>query len=295
MISRRNISSLSNRLAERGGHRIPETVLERDYCIAWFLVGLSRSLLKNQLAFKGGTALKRCFFGDYRFSEDLDFTLIEETPFENLLASLNHLFGDVQRLSGVALRYAREDRHSHANTYAFYIGYEGPLPGGGKEIKVDITIKELIVSRPIERPVLRGYEEYTDLPQGSLIRVYTLEEIATEKIMAVTDAARNEPRDLYDLWFLVRGGHVDLTELAEALTQKLAFKGRNTTRLGEALLSKEARLRREWGRRLSDQMVQLPPFDAVFRAVERSLRQAGLEGTLRKRGVGRRKRRNRKH
>lgn len=34
------------------------------------------------MAFKGGTAMKRCYFGDYRFAEDLDFTLIEEVPFE---------------------------------------------------------------------------------------------------------------------------------------------------------------------------------------------------------------------
>lgn len=276
MIPHRNISSLSNRLAAGGGHRIPEAVLERDYCIAWFLVGLSRSPLRNQLAFKGGTALKRCFFGDYRFSEDLDFTLIEKISFDTLLGHLNHLFGDVRQLSGVALRYVREDRHSHSNTYAFYIGYEGPLPGGTKEIKVDITIQELIVSPLIERPVLRGYEEYTDLPEGAVIRVYTLEEIATEKIMALTDVVRNEPRDLYDLWFLVVGGHVDLTELREALTQKLAFKGRDAARLGNGLLNKEARLRREWDRRLSDQMVHLPEFNAVFRAVKRSFRQAGL-------------------
>lgn len=278
MIPPRNISSLSNRLAAGGGHRIPETVLERDYCIAWFLVGLSRSLLRNQLAFKGGTALKRCFFGDYRFSEDLDFTLVDEVSFEIILAGLDRLFEDVRQLSGVSLRYAREDRHSHANTYAFYIGYEGPLPGGRKEIKVDITIRELIVSPLIERSVLRAYEEYTDLPEDALIRVYALEEIATEKIMAVTDAARNEPRDLYDLWFLVDGGHVELTDLGEALRQKLAFKGRAVRRLREVLVGKETRLRRDWERRLSDQMAQLPPFDAVFRAVQRSLRQAGLEG-----------------
>ncbi|MFQ5993062.1 MAG: nucleotidyl transferase AbiEii/AbiGii toxin family protein [Nitrospiraceae bacterium] len=278
MIPPRNISSLSNRLAAGGGHRIPETVLERDYCIAWFLVGLSRSLLRNQLAFKGGTALKRCFFGDYRFSEDLDFTLVDEVSFEIILAGLDRLFEDVRQLSGVSLRYAREDRHSHANTYAFYIGYEGPLPGGRKEIRVDITIRELIVSPLIERSVLRAYEEYTDLPEDALIRVYALEEIATEKIMAVTDPARNEPRDLYDLWFLVDGGHVELTDLGEALRQKLAFKGRAVRRLREVLVGKETRLRRDWERRLSDQMAQLPPFDAVFRAVQRSLRQAGLEG-----------------
>lgn len=222
--------------------------------------------------------MKRCFFGDYRFSEDLDFTLVDEVSFEIILAGLDRLFEDVRQLSGVSLRYAREDRHSHANTYAFYIGYEGPLPGGRKEIRVDITIRELIVSPLIERSVLRAYEEYTDLPEDALIRVYALEEIATEKIMAVTDPARNEPRDLYDLWFLVDGGHVELTDLGEALRQKLAFKGRAVRRLREVLVGKETRLRRDWERRLSDQMAQLPPFDAVFRAVQRSLRQAGLEG-----------------
>lgn len=43
----------------KGGRRIPKNVLERDYCIAWFLIGLSRSPLRNKLAFKGGTALWR--------------------------------------------------------------------------------------------------------------------------------------------------------------------------------------------------------------------------------------------
>jgi uncharacterized protein len=82
MIPQRNLSLLSNRLAQAGGRRIPEGVLERDYCLAWFLVGLSRAPLKERLAFKGGTALKRCYFGDYRFSEDLDFTLIAEASFD---------------------------------------------------------------------------------------------------------------------------------------------------------------------------------------------------------------------
>ena len=80
MIPQRNISLLSNRLAAGGGRRIGEDVLERDYCLAWFLAMLAESDLKPVLGFKGGTALKRCYFGDYRFSEDLGFTLLEEIP-----------------------------------------------------------------------------------------------------------------------------------------------------------------------------------------------------------------------
>lgn len=43
MIPQRNLSVLSNRLANARGRRLPEAVLERDDCLAWFLVALSRT------------------------------------------------------------------------------------------------------------------------------------------------------------------------------------------------------------------------------------------------------------
>ena len=75
MIPQRNISLISNTLVSAGGRRIPEAVIERDYVLAWFLTGLAGHPLREVLAFKGGTALRRRWFEDYRFSEDLDFTL----------------------------------------------------------------------------------------------------------------------------------------------------------------------------------------------------------------------------
>jgi hypothetical protein len=77
VIPQRNISLLSNRLAAGGRVRIREDVLERDYCLTWLLCAFAQSDLQPVLAFNGGTALKRCYFADYRFSEDLDFTLRE--------------------------------------------------------------------------------------------------------------------------------------------------------------------------------------------------------------------------
>ncbi|MBN1380303.1 MAG: nucleotidyl transferase AbiEii/AbiGii toxin family protein [Deltaproteobacteria bacterium] len=68
MIPQRNLSLLSNRLAGKGGRHLPEAVPERDYCLSWFLAGLSKSPLKDFLAFKGGTAIKKCYIPDYRFS-----------------------------------------------------------------------------------------------------------------------------------------------------------------------------------------------------------------------------------
>ncbi len=158
MIPHRNISLLSNRLAREGGRRIPEAVLERDYCLAWFLVGLSRAPLRERLAFKGGTAIKRCYFGDYRFSEDLDFTLTEEVPFEALHAELEPVFKEVRRASGLLFRFDREDRQRHLNSHTFYLGYDGPLPSRtAREVKVDVTIRECLVTPLVDRPVVRGY------------------------------------------------------------------------------------------------------------------------------------------
>lgn len=84
MIPQRDLSLLSNRLAKAGGRRVPDAVAERDYCMARFLAALSKERLGGVLAFKGGTALKRCSIGDSRFSEDLDFTLTEEAPLEDI-------------------------------------------------------------------------------------------------------------------------------------------------------------------------------------------------------------------
>jgi len=278
MIPQRDLSLLSNRLARgRGVRRIPEAVLERDYCLSWILVGLCRTLLGDRLAFKGGTALKKCYFADYRFSEDLDFTLMAETPWEDIERDLAAAFADVRERSGVQVRLDHLDRHAHQNSHTFYLSYEGPLPGAARKIvKTDITLRELVVLPTEERPLLRGYQEYRDLPEDARIRVYSLDEVAVEKMVALLDRARNEPRDLYDLWFLTANGHVTLPNLVDAIVRKLEFRGLTLLQVGAEFRAKETLLRRLWQTRLAPQLVELPEFDGVYRAVRRSLRQAGI-------------------
>jgi predicted nucleotidyltransferase component of viral defense system len=275
LIPQRDISLLANRLAKAGGRRIPESVLERDYCLAWFLMGLADSGLQPSLAFKGGTALKRCYFGDYRFSEDLDFTLLETIAFESIRQRLESVYDAVRESSGIEFGFDREDRHSHANSHTFYMRYVGPLPSGGS-VKVDITTRERLVFPLESRPVLRAYEEFSDLPDDRVIQAYSLAETATEKVLALADRARNEPRDLYDLWHLVVREGIDLARLAPAVTAKLAFREQQATGIREAILKKEGRLKALWSARLSNQMAVLPPFDQVFREFHRALRQADL-------------------
>jgi uncharacterized protein len=170
MIPQRNLSLLANRLAGDGRRRIPESVLERDYCLAWFLATLAESDLKAALGFKGGTALKRCYFGDYRFSEDLDFTLMAQAEPDELKARLEPVYAAVREASGIVFGFDREDRQKQDNSYTFYLRYEGPLPRGS-DVKVDITLREKLVYPLPERSVLRGYDEFEDLPESRLLRV----------------------------------------------------------------------------------------------------------------------------
>jgi uncharacterized protein len=275
MIPQRNLSLLANRLSKEGGRRIPENVLERDYCLAWFLAALAESELKAMLGFKGGTALKRCYFGDYRFSEDLNFTLTASMALDELKARLEPVYVAVLDASGIVFAFDREDRQQHENSYTFYLRYEGPLPRGS-DVKVDITLHEQLVYPLQNRPVLRGYDEYTDLPEQRLLSVYSLEEIAAEKTLALMDKARNEPRDLYDLWHLTSNEGIELGALADGIEQKLEFRHMPCNGLAEAIRAKEARLKTLWEKRLGYQMAALPEFDEVFRAVQRTLRQANL-------------------
>jgi predicted nucleotidyltransferase component of viral defense system len=254
--------------------------LERDYCLAWFLVGLSRVPLRERLAFKGGTALKRCYFGDYRFSEDLDFTLLGDVPFDVIRQELEPVFAEAARLSGVSIRFAHEDKQAHQNSHTFYLSYEGPLPATArpKEVKVDITIKEGIVFPLESRKVLRAYEEYQDLPDDAEILAYSLNEIAAEKVVALLDPARNEPRDLYDIWFLAGDGHTSLGDLVHAMERKWAFRKKKPDDVRGALEAKETRYKKLWEMRLAAQMADLPEFAEVFRLVRRVLREADIMG-----------------
>lgn len=46
--------------------------IEKDYVISWVLWGIAKNkFFNNNLVFKGGTCLKKMYFEDYRYSEDM--------------------------------------------------------------------------------------------------------------------------------------------------------------------------------------------------------------------------------
>jgi len=275
MIPQRNISLISNTLMTAGGRRIPEAVIERDYVLAWFLTGLAGHPLREVLAFKGGTALRRCWFENYRFSEDLDFTLTRPISLEKILAGLNEIFVAIEAACSLRIAFDREDRHGHQNSHTFYLRYQGPLPAPN-DVKVDVTINEVLCFPLQDRSIQRTYDSFDDLPEGPTVKVYAIEEIVVEKLLALSDRARNEPRDLYDLWYLFGSTNLRIAEMRAELDAKLALRQRVVAGMEQAIAAKEDRLRRLWANRLAHQMSELPPFDDAFREVLRAVRAANL-------------------
>lgn len=242
MIEQRAISRISNSTQEEGGRRVPEAVIERDYCLAWFLFGLAHSPLRELLVFKGVTALRRCHFKDYRFSEDLDFTLVEERPLDDVLDQLDDIFEWILDESGIEFGLGKQE-DPHENNYTFYLTYVGPLPGKAKEVKVDISFRETILQPIEELPIIQTYDKYSDFIDDATILVYSLNEVVIEKICALHSPARNEPRDLYDIYYLTEDEGVEIDFLIDDVDEKLKFKGSSLDERRGQFEKKESRLK----------------------------------------------------
>ena len=78
-------------------------IVEKDYVLGWLLAGIASLPLREHWIFKGGTSIKKCYFETYRFSEDLDFSLLADATYgqEALDGNLRTLAEHVAELSGL--------------------------------------------------------------------------------------------------------------------------------------------------------------------------------------------------
>ncbi len=67
-----------------GKYQIPLGTLEKDYALTNLLSVIANFPKLNKMVFKGGTALKKVYFENFRFSEDLDFVCLEDVS-ENFM------------------------------------------------------------------------------------------------------------------------------------------------------------------------------------------------------------------
>lgn len=266
MIDRQDVLEFSGEVG------LDPNVVEKDYVLGWMLAGISEHpRTRDTWLFKGGTCLKKCYFETYRFSEDLDFTLLEAAQIEEgfLRATLGEIAQWIYDQSGIELPDTARAMEIYVNprgnkSAQGRVGYRGPLQrqGDPPRIRLDLTNDERVV-RPGERK--RVHHPYSDEPaDGIHVLAYCFEEVFAEKLRAL--AERERPRDLYDVIHLHRHDTgADRTAMVEILRAKCEFKGIAVPTFETLRASSQhAALRADWEQMLAHQLPQLPPFDSFW-------------------------------
>lgn len=217
------------------------------------------------MALKGGTGIRKVYIEDYRFSDDLDFTLLEEYERETIQGELLKGIKIARKESGIGFEEniaLKETLNGYEATIYFRIIRTS---GSSLKIKIDLTKKE---NEPILLPLERRkvIHPYSDECNAKIL-VYSIEEIFTEKVRSLFQ--RTRPRDLYDVWRLR-----DIIELKTALSilpEKFRFKNvqlNMKTFEGRRIYYKSA-----WERSLAHQINSLPEFDKVWNDVLKFLEE----------------------
>jgi predicted nucleotidyltransferase component of viral defense system len=190
---------------------VPKEVIDKDWVLGHFLNAMfSFPDISENFVFKGGTCLKKIYFQDYRFSEDLDFTLIDK-DFVIDSAFVNKIISKVEQKSTAKLRLKHLKLQVHNNIpqgYEITISFWGanhkpnqkvlPVNRWQTKIKLDISFSETLVLSPEKKKILHPYSDFEIIK--SIVPAYPLDEVVAEKLRSLMQ--RNRPRGIYDLYFL---------------------------------------------------------------------------------------------
>lgn len=246
-----------------------EDVVEKDYALGWVLWGIgSDPVLANAWVFKGGTCLKKCYVETYRFSEDLDFTVLPGGPTDvaAVVEALQRMLARVQEASGIdfSLRTPVVRSRPAGSSQEGRIYFRGPRAAPeAASIKIDLSIGEVVARPPVLRVISHPYPD--SLPGPAVVRSYSFEEVFAEKLRAMGE--RGRPRDLYDIvnlyWRQDFRRHAELVR--STLDEKCRTKGVPVPTLASVTAADtRAELESEWQNMLGHQLLALPPFEQFW-------------------------------
>lgn len=193
------------------------------------LLGLYRSGFFNTAAFYGGSAL-RIFYGLNRFSEDLDFSLIEPQSNYDLAYHCKYIKDELASF-GFDMQVTEKLKQEQSNIKSAFIK-------GGTEIhilKISPSNKfikgvnkgdqlKIKLELDINPPQGADYEvKYHLNPVPFSVRVFSESSLFAGKVHAVLCRkweSRVKGRDFYDyLWYLSRNSLLDLKNLEQRMRQ----------------------------------------------------------------------------
>lgn len=275
MINRKEIVEWSKK------SNVPADTIDKDYVLGHFLnVLFSYQWAKENLIFKGGTCLRKCYFENYRFSEDIDLTIINQN-FILTRKGINEVCEKLKNITGIETNMLLFVEVLHNNQkvgWDIEICYWGanhnpsetPIFRKDCHTKIILEIRhfELMLFENIERKIIHNYSD-TELIVNT-IPCYSIEEVLAEKMRALIQRNRGEARDYFDLWYIkTHINEIDWQGVKEAFFKKCIFK--NIVFNDVSDLFKPERMKQvaiTWDKRLSHQLQTQVDRNSVMNELE---------------------------
>jgi predicted nucleotidyltransferase component of viral defense system len=248
--------------------RVARTTIDKDWVLSHFIDAIfSIPECREKLIFKGGTCLRKCYFEDYRFSEDLDFTAINPDFIldKKLLDKIVNLITDRTYLPLYVHEWKHlksKDKHTGFSAIVKFWGADhlrnqapAPPQRWQTSIKIEIILYEEMVFPLVERSVHHGYSDSLT-ESARAVPCYSLQEVLAEKLRALIQRSYTAPRDFYDIWYLSQNvPDLNWSEIVEAFRLKMKFKGLEFTGIDQ-MINKEndKRLQAAWKNSLGHQI-----------------------------------------
>ena len=272
MILQKEIATISEQLS------VSKSVIDKDWMLGHFIAAIfNEPELKETVIFKGGTCLKKCWFEEYRFSEDLDFT----AKSKDFKLTANHLKSITKHI----------ENHTEARTHIVSLrelqfqnkltGYEAIIKFWGADhpknsmpppadrwqtkIKIEIILYEEMIFDVSQQKVSHPYSDALKLE--NTIPCYKIEEVLAEKLRALIQRSYTAPRDYYDIWYLSNNfPDLDWKSIVDAFHKKMKFKNLEFTGIEQLINPKSDKaLKGAWKNSLGHQIQpdKLPDYEIV--------------------------------
>ncbi len=187
--------------------------VEQDLVIERALVELfSDDLLRENLAFRGGTALHKIFLKpQVRYSEDIDLVQIKEGPIKPLLVRIR----EKMKFLGTK-RSIKQNANNNTIVYRF----ESEIPPlVNLRLKIEINCREHFSVLGLNE--VKHEANSTWFKGDCFIISYELEELLGTKLRALYQ--RRKGRDLFDLYWALANLDVDVDKLLTCYREYMQF------------------------------------------------------------------------
>jgi predicted nucleotidyltransferase component of viral defense system len=213
--------------------KVDPMIVELDYVLGCFLSRWFRHPIAAKMIFKGGTCLRKCYFPDYRFSEDIDITAQEPVDAGQLRGAIEAVTSELEQAVGVDMRaqpprIETVDAGEGTPYIEARVYFRGPLQRTGwpQGIRIDISTGELLAFSAGRRGMDHPYSDGESIGSRRLrLPCYDLREILLEKLRGLSGQRRYAiARDLYDVYWLLNRARVRIGDVVPYARAKFAAK-----------------------------------------------------------------------